>query len=238
VTKVKKVHTVIKKVQKKQNVDRVSSPSVLNDSSSSERVASTGIQNSVVNRPLSRTNSSSQIPTQSTANRSTSGNKSASTEKRQLSTTEIAVDDEDDAVDSQQKLRLRQILSAVKNKKQKRDELENTQRDIQQKLESLKKEVHEWMETTETDTLKWEGHGFNKKEKVQIPRVTVGDVLEIVREKYGEESMDRVIDEVDKRHTELNANKYELKLVSKNSTKKKVVEPSTSKKKQKTSLEL
>lgn len=162
---------------------------------------------------------------------------SKSLEKEKVSAVEVPVTQEPN--EESQKAILRGIIDTVKGKKEKRDKIEDDQRELHMRIEALKEEVHGWMTSTDTERVKWEGHGIKKKEKAKIQRITIGDVLDIVMNTYGEQAMDSVIQEVQRIHVASNANQYELKLISLNPSKKRGrIDSKNTSKRAKTSMEL
>jgi hypothetical protein len=110
--------------------------------------------------------------------------------------------------------KLKKVIDVTKLKKTEISEIENEQKKLQQDIDKLKQEINEYMAKTDLERIKWDGHGIKKKETVKIDRITVGDVLEVVGQKYGEPVMDQVIAEIARKHVEKNSDDYELKFIS------------------------
>jgi hypothetical protein len=81
--------------------------------------------------------------------------------------------------------------------------LDQEKADIEKQLEEAKSELGEWMYQSEAPQLVLpEKLSVNIKQKKVPKRLYAADILQIVERLKGSEILDRVIDELDKIHTE------------------------------------
>lgn len=130
---------------------------------------------------------------------------------------------------TQEQKELKEKMIKIKNYHLQKKQINQETNQALKEMEKLKMEVREWMdnnieddpETGKPIPITYKNHIASKKTcVVRKHKNTINDVLTIVKKKYGEKKLLKVIEEIDRLHTNKNSDEFEVKFSLMNTFKK------------------
>lgn len=110
--------------------------------------------------------------------------------------------------------RVKGIITVVQEQKKKIEDIEKNHDKIRNKVKNLKKDIYEWMKKSGNEKIVFNSHSFNPHHCVALKRTSPSDILDVVLERYGEDNLRKVIDELDRLHTVKYEGQYDVRFLS------------------------
>jgi len=116
---------------------------------------------------------------------------------------------------------VKDIINSVQEKQKNLEKLEASQENIDKKITILKKEINDWMKKSGREKISWNNRSINTFSCSKLKRTDPSDILEFVGKSYGNDSLEKVIAELDKLHTLKYEGQYDIRFLSDEKTEKK-----------------
>jgi hypothetical protein len=107
--------------------------------------------------------------------------------------------------------KVKKITEIVSENYQNRDRVEKEELEISRKRDRLKQELAIWMKEIGKEKILWNDRSINPISCVKIGRTEASDILEAVGHLYGEDSMIKVSEELNKLHVIKHEGKFDVK---------------------------